>query len=75
MIDWVDETGLDGFNLVRTVEPAGLEAFVDLVVPELQNRGRYKTEYAKGTMREKFFPAGGAMLPDEHHGANFRQPF
>lgn len=73
MIDWVDETGLDGFNLVRTVEPAGLRSFIELVVPELQERGRYKTAYAPGAMREKMFPMGSARLPADHHGARFRQ--
>lgn len=75
MIEWVDETGLDGFNLARTVEPAGLCAFIDLVVPELQSRGRYKREYAPGTMREKMFPNGNARLPADHYGAGFRRPF
>ena len=74
MIEWIDETGLDGFNLGRTVEPAGLQAFIDLVVPELQDRGRYKTEYAPGTMREKMFPGHGGRLPADHHGARFREP-
>jgi alkanesulfonate monooxygenase SsuD/methylene tetrahydromethanopterin reductase-like flavin-dependent oxidoreductase (luciferase family) len=73
MIQWIDETGMDGFNLVRTVEPASLESFIDLVVPELQDRGRYKTEYATGTMRKKFFPGGGDHLPPDHHGAGFRR--
>ncbi len=73
MIDWIDETGLDGFNLVCTVEPAGLRSFIELVVPELQERGRYKSAYAPGTMREKMFPLGSARLPTEHHGASFRQ--
>lgn len=72
MIEWIDETGLDGFNLGRTVEPAGLRSFIDLVVPELQDRGRYKTAYAPGTMREKMFPLGSARLPAHHHGAGFR---
>ncbi|KQX23246.1 MULTISPECIES: LLM class flavin-dependent oxidoreductase [unclassified Sphingomonas] len=72
MIDWIDETGLDGFNLVRTVEPAGLQSFIDLVVPRLQDRGRYKTQYAPGTMREKMFPEGGARRPADHRGAAFR---
>ncbi len=72
MMQWVDEDGIDGFNLVRTVEPAGLTAFVDLVVPELQNRGAYKTEYAAGSMREKFFPHGNAHLPADHYGTRFK---
>lgn len=72
MIEWVDEADLDGFNLVRTVEPGGLSAFVDLVVPELQNRGAYKTEYAPGTMRQKFFPGSDGRLPPDHVGVHFR---
>jgi len=71
MVRWVEETDLDGFNLVRTVEPGGLTAFVDLVVPELQSRGAYKTEYAPGTMRQKFF-GGDGRLPNDHVGAGFR---
>jgi FMN-dependent oxidoreductase (nitrilotriacetate monooxygenase family) len=57
---WVDETGIDGINLLRTVEPEGLQAFCRLVVPELQDRGAYKTAYRPGTMREKVlgFPSG-----------------
>jgi alkanesulfonate monooxygenase SsuD/methylene tetrahydromethanopterin reductase-like flavin-dependent oxidoreductase (luciferase family) len=46
---WVAETGVDGFNLSRTVVPECHEAFVDLVVPELQQRGAYKTAYDEGT--------------------------
>ncbi|WP_232494850.1 LLM class flavin-dependent oxidoreductase [Novosphingobium kaempferiae] len=69
---WSEEADIDGFNLLRTVEPRGLGAFVDLVVPELQDRGVYKTEYASGTMRKKLFPEGGDRLPNEHYGAAFR---
>lgn len=57
---WVDEAGIDGFNLVRTVSPEGLEHFVDLVVPELQRRGLHKKSYAEGTWREKIFGPGHA---------------
>lgn len=71
IIEWVDETDIDGFNLVRTVEPEGLKAFCDLVVPELQNRGRYKTEYAPGTMREKLFSRGPKVQPT-HQAARAR---
>ncbi|EKT4524966.1 LLM class flavin-dependent oxidoreductase, partial [Pseudomonas putida] len=46
LIDWIDQTGLDGFNLTRTVTPESYEDFIDLVIPELQRRGRYKTAYA-----------------------------
>ncbi len=55
MQGWVDEADLDGFVLARTVTPECFVDFVDLVVPELQRRGVYKTAYAEGTLREKLF--------------------
>ena len=70
--DLVEATGLDGFNLTRTVAPECFRDFIDLVIPELQERGLYKREYAEGTLREKLFGAGRAHLPDNHHGAGYR---
>lgn len=69
---WIAETGLDGFNLTRIVTPESYEDFIDLVIPELQRRGSYKTAYDSGTLREKLFPDGGARLPDRHAGAGYR---
>ena len=57
---------------LRTVTPECYRDFVDLVVPELQARGAYKTEYASGTLREKIFGAGRAHLPAAHAGSNRR---
>ncbi|MFG1298252.1 LLM class flavin-dependent oxidoreductase [Xanthobacter sp. V3C-3] len=74
IISWVEDTDVDGFNLNRLVSPETLEAFVDLVVPELQDRGVYKTAYAEGTLREKLFPGRGATLPGSHPAAAFRRP-
>ncbi|MDD2089366.1 LLM class flavin-dependent oxidoreductase [Pseudomonas guariconensis] len=74
LIDWIDHTGLDGFNLTRTVTPESFEDFIDLVVPELQRRGRYKTAYSEGTLREKLFGARHAYLPAGHPGATYRNP-
>ena len=69
---WVAATDIDGFNLVRTVMPESLEAIVDLLVPELQSRGLFKTAYREGTLREKLFPDGGPRLSDRHPGAAYR---
>ncbi|CAG2149014.1 LLM class flavin-dependent oxidoreductase [Cupriavidus plantarum] len=69
---WIDETGIDGFNLSRTVVPESYTHFVDLVVPELQNRGRYKTAYAEGSLRHKLFGEGD-RLPSRHAAAAFRR--
>jgi long-chain alkane monooxygenase len=73
LIAWADETDVDGFNLFRLVMPESLNAFVDLVIPELQSRGVYKTAYREGTLREKLFPGRGALLHSTHPGANFRR--
>lgn len=68
---WIEETGLDGFNLARTVTPESYVDFIDLVIPELQRRGSYKTAYTDGSLREKLF-AAGPHLPDDHTGAGYR---
>lgn len=41
---------MDGFIILPTV-PDGLEAFVELVVPVLQQRGLFRTEYEHDTLR------------------------
>ncbi|MFK3798443.1 LLM class flavin-dependent oxidoreductase [Pseudomonas sp. NPDC088444] len=69
---WIAETGLDGFNLTRIVTPESYEDFIDLVIPELQRRGSYKTAYEHGTLREKLFGEGSARLPERHAGAGYR---
>lgn len=69
--EWVDVTGVDGFNLAYAVAPETFEDVVNHLVPELQRRGAYPREYAPGTLREKLFGAG-ARLPDEHPAARFR---
>ena len=67
----VERTGVDGFNLAYTVMPESVEALVDLLVPELQRRGVYKTHYAQGTLREKLFGAG-PRLRAPHPAVQFR---
>ncbi|HXZ08703.1 MAG TPA: N5,N10-methylene tetrahydromethanopterin reductase, partial [Paraburkholderia sp.] len=68
---WIDETGIDGFNLSRTVVPESYEDFIDHVVPELQHRGVYKTAYGDGTLRHKLFGQGD-HLPEQHAASGFR---
>jgi long-chain alkane monooxygenase len=71
LVRWVAEADVDGFNLSRTVIPECLEDVVALIVPELQDRGIYKTEYAAGTYRRKLFGTGD-RLPDDHPAARER---
>jgi long-chain alkane monooxygenase len=69
---WVDNTGIDGFNLSYAITPQAYEDFADLVVPELQRRSRYKHAYLPGTLREKLFRETGSLLPERHPAAAFR---
>lgn len=69
---WIAETGLDGFNLTRTVTPESYADFIDLVIPVLQARGSYKTAYAQGTLREKVFGQGPG-LPEGHAGFSYKR--
>lgn len=68
---WVEETGVDGFNLAYAVTPETFENIVGYLVPELQKRGVYPTEYRPGTLREKLF-GRGARLESPHPGARYR---
>ena len=44
----------DGFNIMPAVLPSGIEAFATKVVPILQERGLFRTEYSGTTLREHY---------------------
>ncbi|HDR8198030.1 LLM class flavin-dependent oxidoreductase [Bacillus thuringiensis] len=71
----VEETDIDGFNLVQYISPGTFQDFIDLVVPELQKRGLYKTQYTEGTYREKLFGKGNSKLPNNHFINEYRNTF
>ena len=69
MQEWLEAEACDGFNVMFHTVPAGLDEFVDLVVPELQRRGLFRREYEGATLREnlglprpanRFFPRPAA---------------
>ncbi|WP_370692783.1 LLM class flavin-dependent oxidoreductase [Methylobacterium sp.] len=68
---WIEEGEVDGFNLSRIVVPESFSDFIDLVVPELQDRGIYKTAYGEGSLRGKLFGRGD-RLPGRHAAQAFR---
>jgi N-acetyl-S-(2-succino)cysteine monooxygenase len=49
---WMDSGGCDGFNIMPAWFPDELDVFVDQVVPELQRRDLFRTEYSGTTMRD-----------------------
>jgi FMN-dependent oxidoreductase (nitrilotriacetate monooxygenase family) len=66
MEEWFTQGGADGFNVVPPLLPGGFEDFVRLVVPELQRRGIFRTEYESGTFRDRL----GLKRPaNPHSGA------
>ncbi len=52
--DWVDSGAADGFNVMPPLLPRMLEVFAAEVVPLLQRRGRFRSEYSGTTLREHY---------------------
>jgi alkanesulfonate monooxygenase len=52
MQEWLESGASDGFNIMFHTVPAGVDEFVDLVIPELVRRGLFRAEYAGTTLRE-----------------------
>src|SRR6185312_17241275 len=52
MQDWFEKEAADGYNILPPWLPGGLADVVDTVVPELQRRGLFRTEYEGSTLRE-----------------------
>ena len=50
--EFVQEDASDGFILVPHITPGGLDEFADKVVPLLQERGVYRTDYEGSTLRD-----------------------
>ena len=52
MEEWLMTDACDGFNVMFPYLPGGLDDFVDQVVPELQRREVFRTDYEGRTLRE-----------------------
>jgi FMN-dependent oxidoreductase (nitrilotriacetate monooxygenase family) len=65
---YFDNGAADGFNIMPAVLPSGIEAFATKVVPILQERGLFRTEYQGSTLREHYGlprPANRLVLTGE----------
>jgi hypothetical protein len=49
---WFEKAAADGFNIMPPFFPEGLDDFVDLVVPILQERGLFRADYVGATLRD-----------------------
>jgi FMN-dependent oxidoreductase (nitrilotriacetate monooxygenase family) len=70
---WMDDTGADGFNLAFAVAHESMRDVVELVVPELRRRGRYRTDFEAGTLRRQLLGAGDRLAAD-HAGRRISIP-
>jgi alkanesulfonate monooxygenase SsuD/methylene tetrahydromethanopterin reductase-like flavin-dependent oxidoreductase (luciferase family) len=52
MEEWLHARACDGFNVMFPFVPEGLDDVVDTLVPELQRRGLFRTDYEGTTLRD-----------------------
>jgi FMN-dependent oxidoreductase (nitrilotriacetate monooxygenase family) len=52
MVDWFESKACDGFNLNAPFNPGGFKLICDKLVPELQDRGYFRSEYEGTTLRD-----------------------
>ncbi|KAF1846191.1 alkanesulfonate monooxygenase [Cucurbitaria berberidis CBS 394.84] len=70
---WVEESGIDGFNLSYAVNPGDFEDIVKWLLPELRRRGVFWDDYEASTTRENYLGDGkGPRLRDDHPGSKFK---
>jgi len=65
LVRWVRSGASNGFNITPWLVPTGLDDVVDLLVPALQERGAYRTEYTSTSLREHL----GLRAPVPHRAA------
>lgn len=70
--EWVEIADLDGFNVGYVISPGSFEDLVDLLVPELQRRGRYGVDNESGTIRERIYGPGQRRLRPDHFGSRYK---
>ena len=70
--EWFESDAADGFNIIPPYLPTSLNDFVDLVVPELQKRGLFRSAYEGKTLRQNLglpFPTNRHALLKRHQAA------
>ena len=70
MEEWFTTGAADGFNVLPPFFPNSLDEFVELVVPELQRRGLYRTAYEGTTLRDNL----GLPRPASRYASEAAKP-
>ncbi|MGY0694450.1 LLM class flavin-dependent oxidoreductase [Virgibacillus sp. FSP13] len=71
MEQWVNEAGVDGFNIAYAITPGTFKDFIEYVVPILQERGLVQREYEGSSLRDNLF-GHGDQLPVHHPGKQMK---
>ncbi|MFC3189831.1 hypothetical protein ACFOJF_08690 [Pseudocitrobacter faecalis] len=66
--EWFENEAADGFNILPPWLPGGLDDFIELVLPILQQRGLFRTAYEGTTLRENL----GLPFAENRHAAQHR---
>jgi hypothetical protein len=67
---WFESRAVDGYLIQPPILPAGLEEFNSRIIPELQNRGLFRTEYTRRTLPENL----GLKRPPSMYAAEISSP-
>jgi long-chain alkane monooxygenase len=70
---YAERAGVDGFNIVYHTTPGTFADVANYLIPELQRRGRARQPADPTTLRQRLFPGGTAVPPDDHPAAEFRK--
>ncbi|NOU92218.1 NtaA/DmoA family FMN-dependent monooxygenase [Paenibacillus sp. LMG 31456] len=71
--EWFVGGAADGFNIMPQLMNGGLDDFLDYVVPELQRRGLFRTEYNGRTLRDHYglpYPLNSFRQESKQHEVN-----
>jgi FMN-dependent oxidoreductase (nitrilotriacetate monooxygenase family) len=72
--DWFSDGAADGFNIMPPLLPAQLDVFSREVIPLLQRRGLFRTEYAGATLREHYgLPRPPSFFDDPHKRVELKE--
>ena len=69
---WLETTGVDGFNLAHITNPGSFEDIIEILIPELQRRGRFRTSVDKESATAREVYIGSRRLSEDHPGSKFK---
>ncbi|MCW6509663.1 NtaA/DmoA family FMN-dependent monooxygenase [Lichenifustis flavocetrariae] len=72
--EWADTLDINGFLMRQMISPVSVDEFADLLVPELQRRGRYRQRYEATSLRENMFGTPTPRVRSTHPAAAFKYP-